>query len=192
MPDLGWSGTLARRPPQGDRWNGLRYSFPNSSVAAGANEEIEIETGLDFSSLEAFIFAGATFSASVLQHFFDGFSSVVGDDDDILEVTYSSRTGNFDLEDPEYITGYSWLWGVAETATDASGIALGAPGHTFVPDEGLMLVSPVLVHRFLNLVAGDTVTADSLGAKIYWETVRLRNRELLIELLEQQADFLFF
>ncbi len=175
-----YSGAIMR-PPRGKLANYITMELPAATVATTGAEETEIETGISLPELQGIRWLGVEFS-ELSNLIVNAAIAAAADLNVHLDVVFASRTGDFNLDDPEYIEGYQF--GMAVLFTEG-GLA-GYMSKNTVPEGGDVIVTPRIFVRFGNDIGGN-VTANTFQLRAGYEFERIvRNK--FIELLERFAD----
>lgn len=169
----------------------LTVDVPQSSIAAGGTEEVEVATGLDLGPAREDNYGMRVLGLQVegvpqaminAMHLAD----TTSDNDQQLLLTVQTRTGDFTLSDPECIYQYIAQGG---TITDGTNI-VAAVGpqyqHCGLGEHGDVVVSPQLILELQNGL-DTTLSAEELQVRMAYTYVPLDD-DLFRELLEKHAD----
>lgn len=181
---MDFSGRILE-PPRGKLANYITLELPNANVINGAAEETEIETGISLPQLQGIRWLGVEFGG-VMGLIYDAAILAAADVNRKMDVAFASRTGDFNLNDPEYIEGYAWAVAIQAAAGPVGEWAIEGMEHTTVPLGGDVVVTPRIFVRFGNDL-GVTVAADAFQVRAGYEFERIQ-RNKFIELLERFAD----
>ncbi len=160
------------------------FDFPNATLTDTSTEEIELDQALSLAGRRGRRYFGAQYQGIL----FDMFTELLTDPGVLLEetITLASRTGAFNIDDPELIDRlyYASILHTAGTNTEAS--LMQAMEDLKIPPRGDIYVAPRLFHRVTNdldvTIATDTqfVRLATIAQPLSFQT--------FIELLERFAD----
>ncbi len=165
------------------------FNFPAASLADAAAEEIEIDQALSLVGRRGRDFLGMAgmdgiFSALFAEHLTLGTADFAQN----ASFRLSTRTGSFNMNDPELI----WAWTIGETyaltatATGLEPLHINNLGGNEGLGEPFLYVAPRLFWRFGNDL-DQTITADEFAVR--WGSINVRlSFFTFIELLERFAD----
>ncbi len=170
------------------------FSFPAANLADGSAEEVEVDQALSLQGRRGRDFLGVSgldglFAALQQEH---AAFSMIADHSQAFSFRLSTRTGAFNVDDPELI----WAWRVAsdhavdQGATDTAHIIARldpmSDGGNWGLGEPFLYVAPRLFWRFQN--DGDQqIDADEFAVR--WGSVSVAlSFNIFIELLERFAD----
>lgn len=175
-----YSGAIGL-PPRGKLANYITLELPNAIVATTAAEETEIETGISLPELQGLRWLGSEFEG-ISNVVVDAAIAAAADLNVHMDVGFHSRTGDFNLDDPEFIEGYQFGVGVLFT----EGGLIGYTNFNTTPIGGDVIVTPRIFVRVGNDIGGN-LAADAFRVRAGYEFERIvRNK--FIELLERFAD----
>lgn len=181
---MDFSGAILA-PPRGKLANYITLELPNANVTNGNAEETEIETGISLPQLQGIRWLGVEFSG-IMSLVYDAGILAAADVVRKMDVAFASRTGDFNLDDPEYIEGYAWAVAIQAAAGPVGEWALEGMEHTTVPAGGDVVVTPRIFVRLGNNI-GVTISAGGFQVRAGYEFERIQ-RNKFIELLERFAD----
>ncbi len=165
------------------------FSFPAASVVDGASEETEIDQALSLVGRRGRDFLGMSGMDGIFAALFEEHITLgTADFAQNFSFRLSTRTGSFNVNDPEQI----WVWSIGETyaltatATGLEPLHINNLGGNEGLGEPFLYVAPRLFWRFGN--DGDqTIAIDEFSVR--WGSINVRlSFFTFIEWLERFAD----
>ena len=167
------------------------FDFPDANVADAAAEEIELDQLVSIQARIGRRLLGVEIQNLGASEMVQEFLTIAGADHEMTSrLSLATRTGSFNLDDPELIY---LLQGTIVSAFQGTGEAmLSQPisGHKFPPPGGTVYVALRLFWRFLNNLDRQVDTGDLFTA-IATIDQRL-STFLLFEMLEERSGIFAF
>ncbi len=185
MANDGWNMSVLPAPGM-ERPDITPFTFPAATLTDTSAEEIEIDQALSLASRQGRDFLGALIAGVAEVMGVEHLTIAGADHSAELLQTLATRTGAFDLSDPELI----WRW-LAQAINAAGGTDTATlpftPNVDAMPlPEPFLYVAPRLFWRTENNL-DVSITNDVLSARLFSMARKLSFR-LFIELLERFAD----
>lgn len=179
---MDFSGAIGK-PPAGKLANYITLELPNADIAAAGAEETEIETGISLPQLQGIRWLGSEFEG-ISNIIADDFIAGTADENIHMDVVFASRTGDHNLDDPEFIEGYQY--GCAAMTVSGLASCFAYKNENTAPEGGDVVVTPRIFVRVGNNISA-TISADAFRIRAGYEFERIGRRDF-IELLEKFAD----
>ncbi len=166
------------------------FDFPDAALTDTSTEEIEFDQALSLAGRFGRDFLGIMVEGILLQMTEEHITQSFADHRQGMRLSLNTRTGAFDLGDPELIWAkeYDAAAAAIATGTDAGGSLSPFTPHVqeTVYGEPFLYVAPRLFFRVQNQM-DQTIAIGDMACRISTVSVRLSFR-LFIELLERFAD----
>ena len=162
------------------------FTFPAANLADAATEEIEIDQALSLQGRRGRDYLGFYLSGLNDEFIAEHLTVGASDHDMSTIIALNTRTGAFQMSDPEQLDIYTTFAASAAGGTDTAKQAMVLHDSARRAAEPMLYVAPRLFWRFTNNIDAQ-INADGVAARMGSVSVRL-NFRLFIELLERFAD----
>ncbi len=161
------------------------FTFPAANLADAAVEEIELDQALSLQGRRGRDYLGFYISGLNDEFIAEHLTIGTADHDMSTIIAIATRTGAFQMSDPELIDIYTTFQAVTAPTT-ATSEALNLQDSKRRANEPFLYVAPRLFWRLTNNIDAQ-INADAIAARMGTVSVQLSFR-LFIELLERFAD----
>ncbi len=160
------------------------FDYPDATLTDTSTEEVELDQGLSLAGRRGRRFFGIQYQGVM----FDVYTELLTDPGVLLQqiATLATRTGAFNIDDPELIFREEWEAILHTAGTNTEAAMLQGKETMEVPPRGDIYVAPRLFHRVENQL--DATIATGTQFLRMASISQPLSFQVFIELLERHAD----